>query len=161
MRGKAGRKYFVLIPVVYCCISCCHCIDVEQDVASFIVTLKCLIPGQLHSLFACRTVLMLKGTDLKLCKLNCVICSVPSLVLPSVSWCWVRGAHGCCSFGCQPLNSLSWTSLDHKLSLIVGNGLENTELFLWIFMCSTQHLTAGFAHVSDCEFFNVIPVMHD
>lgn len=87
MRGKAGRKYFVLISVVYCCLSCCHCIDVEQDVASFIVTLKCFIPSQLHSLFACRTVLMLKETDLKLYKLNIVW----SVLFPVLCYLLCRG----------------------------------------------------------------------
>lgn len=72
MREKTGRKYFVPISVVYCCTSCCHCIDVEQDVAPSNVALKCFTPGQLHSLFVCKTVLMLKETDLKLCKLNIV-----------------------------------------------------------------------------------------
>lgn len=72
MREKAGRKYFVLVSAVYCCVSCCHCINVEQDVASFIVPLKCFTPGQLHSLFVCRRVLMLKGANLKLYKLNIV-----------------------------------------------------------------------------------------
>lgn len=71
MRATAGRKCFVLISVVYCCISCSHCIGVEQDVASFIVALKCFTPGQLHSLFVCRTVLLLKGTEMEV-KLNIV-----------------------------------------------------------------------------------------
>lgn len=72
MREKAGRKYFVLISVVYCCISCSHCIEVEQDVASFILALKYFTPGQLQSLFVHRTVLILKRTDLEQCKLNIV-----------------------------------------------------------------------------------------